>query len=79
MHARDVKGRDAEAALATVWTEPRAFDWRDAVVYEVMVDRYRAKDGSALAAPASMGGRAGGHRRRRHEGHRVGRARRRWA
>jgi len=61
VHARDTKGRDAQAALATVWTEPRLFDWRDAVVYEVMVDRYRAKDGSALAAPASMGGRAGGH------------------
>jgi glycosidase len=61
VHARDVKGRDAEAALATVWTEPQPFDWRDAVLYEVMVDRYRAKDGSPLAAPASMGGRAGGH------------------
>ncbi|MGH7294213.1 MAG: alpha-amylase family glycosyl hydrolase, partial [Polyangiaceae bacterium] len=60
VHARDVAGRDAEAALATVWTEAAPWDWRDAVVYEVMVDRYRAKDGSALAAPASMGGRAGG-------------------
>ena len=61
VHAKDVKGRDAEAALATVWTEPQTFDWRDAILYEVMVDRYRAKDGSALSAPASMGGRAGGH------------------
>ncbi|HEY5241413.1 MAG TPA: alpha-amylase family glycosyl hydrolase, partial [Polyangiaceae bacterium] len=61
VHAKDAKGRDADAALATVWTEPQPFDWRDAVLYEVMVDRYRAKDGSALAAPASMGGRAGGH------------------
>ena len=60
VHARDREGRDAEAALATVWTEPRVFDWRDAVVYEVMVDRYRARDGAALAPPASMGGRAGG-------------------
>src|ERR1019366_6886865 len=32
VHARDVKGRDAEAALATVWTEPQVFDWRDAVL-----------------------------------------------
>jgi glycosidase len=61
IHARDVAGRDAEAALATVWTEPSPFDWRDAVIYEVMVDRYRARDGSPLAAPASMGDRAGGH------------------
>ncbi|HEY8086875.1 MAG TPA: alpha-amylase family glycosyl hydrolase, partial [Polyangiaceae bacterium] len=61
IHAKDVAGRAAEAALATVWTEGKAWDWRDAVLYEVMVDRYRAKDGSPLAPPASMGGRAGGH------------------
>jgi glycosidase len=61
VHARDTAGRDANAALATVWIEPQPFDWRDAVVYEVMVDRYRAKDGSPLAPPASMGDRAGGH------------------
>jgi glycosidase len=61
VHARDAKGRDASAGLATVWTEPSVFDWRDAVLYEVMVDRYRAKDGSPVAPPASMGGRAGGH------------------
>lgn len=60
VHAKDVKGRDADAALATVWIEPQVFDWRDAVIYEVMVDRYRARDGSPLAPPASMGGRAGG-------------------
>ena len=61
LHAKDVKGRAADAALATVWTEPQPFDWRDAIIYEVMVDRYRAQDGSPLAPPASMGGRAGGH------------------
>ncbi len=58
--AYDAAGRAAQPTLATVWTEPRPWDWRDAVVYEVMVDRYRARDGSALAPPASMGGRAGG-------------------
>ena len=61
LHAKDTAGRDAETALATVWTEARTFDWRDAVIYEVMVDRYRARDGSPLAPPASMAGRAGGH------------------
>jgi glycosidase len=61
VQAKDVKGRVADAALATVWTEDTPWDWRDAVVYEVMVDRFRAADGSALAAPASMGGRAGGN------------------
>jgi glycosidase len=61
VHAKDVAGRDADAGLATVWIEPQAWDWRDAVIYEVMVDRYRAADGSALGPPASMGGRAGGN------------------
>jgi glycosidase len=61
VQANDVKGRVAQAALATVWIEPQAWDWRDAIVYEVMVDRYRAADGSALAPPTSMGGRAGGN------------------
>jgi glycosidase len=61
LHARDARGLDAEPALATVWTEPRPWDWRDAVVYEVMVDRYRARDGSALAQPDPPSGWAGGH------------------
>lgn len=61
IQAHDVNGSSAQAALATVWMEPKVFDWRDAIIYEVMVDRYRAADGSALAPPASMGGRAGGN------------------
>lgn len=60
MTACDTAGRLSQPTLATVWIEPQPWDWRDAVVYEVMVDRYRARDGSALAPPASMGGRAGG-------------------
>ena len=60
MTACDTAGRLSPPTTVTVWTEPHPWDWRDAVVYEVMVDRYRARDGSALAAPASMGGRAGG-------------------
>ena len=55
-----------------MWTEPQPFDWRDAVLYEVMVDRYRAKDGSPLAPPASMGGTGRRARRRRAGGDRVG-------
>ena len=75
VHAKDVKGRDAEAALATVWTEPQPVDWRDAVLYEVMVDRYRAKDGlGARFGPRVDGERPGRRARRRGaEGHRVGR------
>lgn len=61
LHARDARGRDAETALATLWTEARAWDWRDAVLYEVMVDRYRARDGSPLPQPNPPSARAGGH------------------
>ena len=61
VQAKDTKGRVAQAALATVWTEAQPFSWQDAVIYEVMVDRYRARDGSALVPPGSMGGRAGGN------------------
>lgn len=48
------------SAIATVWVGP-AWDWRDAVIYEVMVDRYRAADGATLTAPTLISARAGGH------------------
>lgn len=60
VRAADAKGRASEAARATVWVEARAFDWRDAPIYEVMVDRYRARDGSPLPAPDPMTAFAGG-------------------
>jgi glycosidase len=59
LQARDTRGRPADPALATVWIEPQAFDSRDTVIYQVMVDRYRNAQG-AVAPPASPGGRAGG-------------------
>jgi glycosidase len=43
--AKDTAGRDGEPARATVWIEPRPFDWHDAVVYQIMVDRYRDAKG----------------------------------
>ena len=61
LSARDTRGTGAESARATVWIEPRAFDLRDAVIYQVMVDRYRDRDGAPLAEPALASGRAGGH------------------
>lgn len=42
-----------------LWNEATAFDFRDAVVYQVVTDRFRNADGP-LAAPSSPGGRAGG-------------------
>src|SRR5207249_4596657 len=61
LRVKDTRGRDAEAARATVWIEPRPFDPRDAVIYQVMVDRFRDKNGNALQDPALASGRAGGH------------------
>jgi glycosidase len=61
VRARDTAGREAESATATVWVEPRAWDWRDAVVYQIVTDRYRARDGSALPSPSPISARAGGH------------------
>ncbi len=58
--ASDTKGRAAAAARFSVWIEPTPFDWRDAVIYEIMVDRYRDATGNALAEPAVASNRAGG-------------------
>lgn len=65
--AADAGPAQATARL-TLWIEPRPFDWRDAPIYQVMVDRYRARDGSALSAPAPtaafLGGAVEGARKR---------------
>lgn len=53
---RDRRGSEARAWLS-LW--PEEFDLRDALVYQVIVDRYRGDRGS-LAAPAIPSGRAGG-------------------
>jgi glycosidase len=55
VHARDTAGHDAEPARGSIWVEPREWDWRDAVIYQVMVDRFRA------SPPASPSGWAGGN------------------
>jgi len=59
VRAKDQEGRDADAALATAWIEPRPFELEDSVIYQVMVDRFRGADGP-LAPPASPAARAGG-------------------
>jgi glycosidase len=59
-HAKDVKGRAADPAWATLWIEPKEFDPRDLVLYQVMVDRYRGPGGAELAPPAIPSARAGG-------------------
>lgn len=59
LHARDTRGADADEAMATVWIEPHAWDPRDAVVYQVVLDRFRG-DAGPLATPARPSDRAGG-------------------
>jgi glycosidase len=63
LRARDSAGVAAEDARATVWIEPsrdEPWDPRDAVVYQVVLDRFRNEAG-ALAPPATPSSRAGGN------------------
>jgi glycosidase len=58
--ARDQEGHEARPARLTLWVEDHAFDWRDAAVYQVMVDRFRDGNGAALATPDPASDFAGG-------------------
>ncbi|MEO8799704.1 MAG: alpha-amylase family glycosyl hydrolase, partial [Polyangiaceae bacterium] len=57
--ANDANGKTSEPTNLTIWVEPKPFDWRDAVIYQVMVDRYRNIAGP-LADPETPSSRAGG-------------------
>ncbi len=64
IEARDTAGNVAEDARATVWIDATSgsrepWDPRDAIVYQVLVDRFRGASGP-LAPPASPSARAGG-------------------
>ncbi len=58
--AADEDGAAAPDARAVVWPGRRAASWEDAVLYQVMIDRFYGDDGAALDAPATPGSRAGG-------------------
>lgn len=58
IRAKDREGREADAR-ATVWAGP-TWDPKDAIVYQVMVDRYRGPEGAALPTPKTPSARAGG-------------------
>jgi glycosidase len=60
LHATDLRGAEAEEAIATVWIEREAWDPRDAIVYQVFLDRFRDENG-ALATPERPSDRAGGN------------------
>lgn len=57
--AEDVQGHRVDQAVS-LWVEPRAPAWSDAVIYEIFVDRFRSSDGRPLSPPGSPGLRAGG-------------------
>ncbi len=51
--ASDLDGHAALPVQIPFWVESDAFDWRDPVLYMVMVDRFRDGDPSNNAAPSS--------------------------
>jgi glycosidase len=59
LSAEDVEGHRADQAVS-LWVEPRAASFSDAVIYEIFVDRFRTSDGRAPSPPRSPGLRAGG-------------------
>ena len=59
IRARDTHGAESEETIATVWVEAQAWDPRDAIVYQVVLDRFRG-DAGPLATPAQPSDRAGG-------------------
>ena len=44
--ADDSRGVSAATLSLPLWVEQAPFDWRDAVIYQVMVDRFRKGDGA---------------------------------
>jgi glycosidase len=58
--ASDAAGKNAATAHASVWVKPAAETWEDAVLYQIVTDRFRGDGGAVLAPPATPGTRAGG-------------------
>jgi glycosidase len=57
--ARDEQGRLASARVS-VFVDPIAPRWQDAILYQVVTDRFRGAEGAWLDAPAGPALRAGG-------------------
>jgi len=60
VRAFDTAGRPFEPFDAPFWVDPEPFRWEDAVVYQIVVDRFADAQGRALAPPSRPGLRAGG-------------------
>lgn len=63
-HSFVIEARDSGGNVATrrvsAWVSPRAKRWDDALVYQIMIDRFRGDEGAYLSAPSSPA--AGGQR-----------------
>ncbi len=60
LQGADLDGAEAEPLALPFWVEPEPFDWRGALVYQVMVDRFARADGGALDGAAGISFRHGG-------------------
>lgn len=60
LHAADTSGREAKSPRAVAWISPEQPSWEEGTLYHLLIDRYRASDGSALMPPPDAGSRAGG-------------------
>lgn len=58
LRAADADGTAAPPLRVPLWVEDTPFDWSDAVIYQVMIDRFRGPGGAL--APAALGARHGG-------------------
>lgn len=60
IEARDRTGQLAESPRAVAWVHPASRDWDDAILYQIMIDRFRGDGGARLSDPPTAGSRAGG-------------------
>ena len=58
LDVRDTAGFAARTLYAPVWIEPQAFDWRDAVIYQIMTDRFLDGDPSNNAPVSGVDSKA---------------------
>jgi glycosidase len=59
LSATDETGKTIDQRVS-VWVGARAKTWDDALVYQIMIDRFRGDEGAYLSPPQGAGERAGG-------------------
>lgn len=60
IEAASLEGKAAAPARVALWPRPLMRSFADGVLYQIMIDRFRADGGGALAPPKTPGARAGG-------------------